>query len=69
MLVALLTGLAGCWAAMYGTYYLFLAPVAVAVLLFSLYKTEKFILLAGALAPLSINVNDIGGGFGLALPT
>lgn len=69
MLVALLTGLAGCWAAMYETYYLFLVPVAVAVLLFSLYKTEKFILLAGALAPLSINVNDIGGGFGLALPT
>jgi len=47
----------------------FLIPVAIAVLLFSIYKTEKFILLTGALAPLSINVNDIGGGLGLALPT
>jgi O-antigen ligase len=57
------------WAAMWGQYFVFLIPVAIAVLLFSIYKTEKFILLTGALAPLSINVNDIGGGLGLALPT
>jgi len=68
-LLALLTGLAGMWAAMWGQYYVFLIPVAIVVLLFSIYKTEKFILLTGALAPLSINVNDIGGGLGLALPT
>ena len=68
-LLALLTGLAGMWAAMWGQYFVFLIPVAIAVLLFSIYKTEKFILLTGALAPLSINVNDIGGGLGLALPT
>ncbi|MFN5218682.1 MAG: O-antigen ligase family protein [Sphingomonadales bacterium] len=67
--MALLTGLAGMWAAMWGQYFVFLIPVAIAVLLFSIYKTEKFILLTGALAPLSINVNDIGGGLGLALPT
>jgi len=57
------------WAAMWGQYYVFLIPVAIAVLLMSIYKTEKFILLTGALAPLSVNVNDIGGGLGLALPT
>lgn len=68
-LLALLTGLAGMWAAMWGQYYVFLIPVAIAVLLMSIYKTEKFILLTGALAPLSVNVNDIGGGLGLALPT
>jgi O-antigen ligase len=68
-LLALLTGIAGMWAAMYGNYYVFLIPVAISVLLFSVYKTEKFILLTGALAPLSININDIGGGLGLALPT
>lgn len=68
-LLALLTGLAGMWAAMWGQYYVFLIPVAIAVLLLSIYKTEKFILLTGALAPLSVNVNDIGGGLGLALPT
>ncbi|MFN4914177.1 MAG: O-antigen ligase family protein [Sphingomonadales bacterium] len=67
--MALLTGLAGMWAAMWGQYYVFLIPVAIAVLLLSIYKTEKFILLTGALAPLSVNVNDIGGGLGLALPT
>ncbi len=68
-LLALLTGMAGMWAAMWGQYYVFLIPVAIAVLLLSIYKTEKFILLTGALAPLSVNVNDIGGGLGLALPT
>jgi putative inorganic carbon (HCO3(-)) transporter len=68
-LLALLTGITGMWAAMWGQYYVFLIPVAIAVLLMSIYKTEKFILLTGALAPLSVNVNDIGGGLGLALPT
>ena len=68
-LLALLTGMAGMWAAMWGQYYVFLIPVAIAVILLSIYKTEKFILLTGALAPLSVNVNDIGGGLGLALPT
>jgi len=68
-LLALLTGLAGMWAAMGGHYYVFLIPVAIAVLLLSIYNSEKFILLTGALAPLSINVNDIGGGLGLAFPT
>ncbi len=68
-LLALLTGLAGMWAAMWGSYTVFLIPVAIAVLVFSIYRTENFILLTGALAPLSINISDIGGGLGLALPT
>jgi putative inorganic carbon (HCO3(-)) transporter len=67
--LALLTGLIGFWAAMKEVYFIFLIPIAVAMLLFAVFRTEKFLLLAGALAPLSININDIGGGFGLALPT
>lgn len=69
ILLALMTGMAGFWAAMHDIYYVFLIPVAIVILLFSVYKTEKFIMLAGALAPLSINISDIGGGLGLALPT
>jgi hypothetical protein len=67
--LALLIGLAGFWAAMKDVYFVFLIPIAVALMLFAVYRTEKFLLLAGALAPLSININDIGGGLGLALPT
>ena len=69
MALALLLGLCGFWAAMKEVYFIFLIPVAVALMLFAVYRTEKFLLLAGAMAPLSINVNDIGGGLGLALPT
>lgn len=66
---AIALGLIGCWAAIQGFYYFFLVPVGLSVLLYGIFKTEKFILLTGAIAPLSININDIGSGFGLAVPT
>lgn len=68
-ILAILVGIAATWASLQGFHYLFLAPVLLAVLIFSVFRTEKFILLAGSLAPLSMNINDIGGGLGLALPT
>ncbi|MCC7297400.1 MAG: O-antigen ligase family protein [Bacteroidia bacterium] len=67
--LALLLGAASCWASLNGFDYLFLLPIGLAILLYGLFRTEKFILLAGAIAPLSININDIGSGFGLAVPT
>lgn len=68
-LLAIGLGALGAWAAIQGFYFLFLVPVGLSILLYSIYKTEKFVLLAGAIAPLSFNINDIGGGFGLAVPT
>lgn len=68
-LLAIALGALGCWAALNGFYFVFLIPIALTFLLYGLIKTDKFILLAGAFAPLSVNINDIGGGFGLALPT
>lgn len=67
--LSLMLGLAGLWAAMHDIYFVFIIPVTLAVFIYGLHQTEKFILLTGAVAPLSININDIGGGFGLALPT
>lgn len=68
-LLALALGAIGCWAALRGFYFVFLIPVVLSFVLYGIFKTEKFILLSGAVAPLSVNINDIGGGFGLALPT
>lgn len=62
-------GLLSFWASLNGFHYFFLVPIGFAALLYGIYRTEKFILLTGAIAPLSININDIGGGFGLAIPT
>jgi len=67
--LALALGAMACWASLKGFHFVFLVPIVLSIALFAIYRTEKFILLAGALAPLSININDIGGGFGLALPT
>lgn len=69
IILALLLGMAGFWAAMQDLHFVFLIPVVLAIFIYGLHQTEKFILLSGAIAPLSININDIGGGFGLALPT
>ncbi len=66
---ALAFGILAAWAALRGFEYLFLLPVLVGILLYATLYTEKFALLIGAVAPLSININDIGGGLGLALPT
>ncbi len=69
ILLALLFGAIGFWASIQGFYFFFLVPVLLGLGFYATVNTEKFILLTGAIAPLSININDIGGGLGLALPT
>ena len=49
--------------------YVFLIPILGFMLLFALLRLDKFAILIGALAPLSINVDDVGGGLGMAFPT
>lgn len=44
-------------------------PIALAVVGVALFRLDWLFLLITLLTPLSINVEDIGGGFGLALPT
>lgn len=50
-------------------FLLLLAPVIVGFLLLLFLHTEKTLLFSGALAPLSINYDDLPGGFGLTIPT
>lgn len=69
ILFALAFGIAGTWASLQGFDYFFLVPIVFGILFYATVNTEKFILLTGAIAPLSVNINDIGGGLGLALPT
>jgi len=68
-LLSVLLGIVACWAALHHFYFVFAIPVILAIVIYSLYRTEKFILLVGAIAPLSVNINDIGAGLGIALPT
>ena len=56
-------------AALFQFYYLLLLPLVVGLLLLAFLYTEKSLLFFGALAPLSINFDNVGGGLGLALPT
>lgn len=50
--------------------YIFLvAPIAIGYILLLIYHTEKTLLFSGALVPLSINYDDLPGGFGLTIPT
>lgn len=67
--LSLLLGAAGFYACLHDFYLVFLIPVAFAILFYGLLNTEKLLLLTGAIAPLSINENDIGGGLGISLPT
>jgi len=68
-LLAILVGVIGCWAALNGFYFVFIIPALLGIILYSFFKTEAFIILVGALAPLSVNINDIGSGLGISLPT
>lgn len=65
----LLLSLASIWLSLHNFPYLFLLPIFIGLCIFFIFKTEKFILLAGAIAPISIGLNDIGGGLGLSIPT
>ncbi len=44
-------------------------PIAVSIIALALFRLDLLFLLITALTPLSISVDDIGGGFGLHLPT
>lgn len=55
---------------LYFEQYWFLGlPIALAIVGVALFKLDWLFLLITLLTPLSVNVEDIGGGFGLALPT
>lgn len=69
ILLAILFGALGFWAYLQDFYFAFLVPVVIGIMVYATLYTDKFILLTGAFAPLSVNINDIGGGLGLALPT
>ncbi|MDA0944057.1 MAG: O-antigen ligase family protein [Bacteroidetes bacterium] len=57
------------WGYLHGYALLMALPLIVVVALGLVFRTETTILLFGALAPLSINFQDLGAGLGLALPT
>lgn len=53
----------------YGFEYVFIVPLIGFLVFFALLRLDKFALLIGGLAPLSVNVEDVGGGLGMAFPT
>ncbi len=57
------------WAYLNGWVAILLLPLVLLVGLALVYRTEDSVLFFGALAPLSINFQDLGAGLGLALPT
>lgn len=56
-------------ASVFQLYFLFLIPVGIAVILSCILYTEYALLFFGAMAPLSINFENLGGGLGMSLPT
>jgi putative inorganic carbon (HCO3(-)) transporter len=50
-------------------YYIALLPFALGMLFLCYYKPAFYVLLISFTVPLSIFINDVGGGFGLSLPT
>jgi O-antigen ligase len=50
-------------------FWVLIIPIVILVLLASLFYTEETLLLSGAFVPLSMNFDNLGGGFGLSLPT
>ncbi|MEX2597568.1 MAG: O-antigen ligase family protein [Salibacteraceae bacterium] len=50
-------------------FWVLLLPLALAVIGVALFRLDWLFLLITLLTPLSINIEDIGGGFGLHLPT
>jgi len=67
VLLTLIAGLV--WGIITSTYWVLVIPVAILVLYSSVLFTEKTLLIFGAITPLAINIEDLGGGFGLSLPT
>lgn len=57
------------WAVMASAFWVLVIPPAILVVYACILYTEKALLIFGALTPLAINIEDLGGGFGLSLPT
>ena len=57
------------WAVLESLYLILGIPLGLLAVLAGILYTEQTLLFFGALAPLSINIEDMGGGFGLSLPT
>lgn len=57
------------WAVLENLYLILGIPLGLLAVLAGILYTEQTLLFFGALAPLSINIEDMGGGFGLSLPT
>jgi hypothetical protein len=57
------------WAVMASMFWVLLIPPAILVVYACVLYTENALLIFGALTPLAINIEDLGGGLGLSLPT
>jgi len=57
------------WASLDYGYWAVSIPLGLLSVIAAILYTEQALLFFGALAPLSINIEDLGGGFGLSLPT
>lgn len=67
VLVLLAFGFA--FATVFQAYWVLLLPIGIGAILLSVLYTEKALLFFGALAPLSVNNDNLFGGFGMSLPT
>ena len=57
------------WAVIQQIWWILGIPLVLLVVLSSLLFTEKTLLFFGALAPLAVNFENLGGGLGMSLPT
>jgi putative inorganic carbon (HCO3(-)) transporter len=64
--LAILIGIAGI---LFDFYYIALLPFVLGLVFLCYYKPAFYILLISFLVPLSVFINDVGGGLGLSLPT
>lgn len=67
--VLLLSILGFVWSILNFQFWILAIPLVLLVVISSILYTEKTLLLFGAITPLAINFEDIGGGLGLSLPT
>ncbi len=64
--LAIITGLVGIYLEFY---YIALVPLGLGLIFLCYYKPAFYVLLVCFAVPLSIFINDVGGGLGLSLPT
>ena len=69
LLVLLLLAFGFTFAIVVQQFWVVLIPVALAAIVASILYTEKALLFFGSLAPLSVNNDNLFGGFGMSLPT